>query len=173
MRARSTRLIWPFLGHDHHDRVGLFGDAQRGAVPRAEALGLDGRLGQRQQHARRQQGLAADDHGPVVERGPRRKIVRIRSAETSPWIITPVSAASSRPVSRSRTISAPCPSAESSAAARATSLATWSTARASAPGRTHPIDPTRPILSSARRISGWKITTSANRPTTAPPCRIG
>jgi hypothetical protein len=28
------------------------------------------------------------------------------------------------------------------------------------------------MRSSARRISGWKITTSANRPTTAPPWRI-
>ena len=43
------------------------------------------------------------------------KIVRSRSAETSAWIMTPVSATSSRPVSRSRTMSAPWPSAESSA----------------------------------------------------------
>ena len=53
------------------------------------------------------------------------KIVRSRSADTSPWIITPVSATSSRPVSRSSTISAPWPSADSPAAARATSVATW------------------------------------------------
>ena len=33
-------------------------------------------------------------------------------------------------------------------------------------------DPTRPIRSSARRSSGWKTTTSANRPTTAPVWRI-
>ena len=33
-------------------------------------------------------------------------------------------------------------------------------------------DPTRPIRSSARRSSGWKMTTSANRPTTAPVCMI-
>ena len=34
------------------------------------------------------------------------------------------------------------------------------------------MDPTRPIRSSARRISGWKMTTRANRPTTAAPCRM-
>ena len=50
------------------------------------------------------------------------KIVRSRSAETSPWSITPVSATSSSPVSRSSTISAPWPSADSPAAARATSV---------------------------------------------------
>ena len=46
------------------------------------------------------------------------KIVRSRSAETSPWIMTPVSATSSSPVSRSMTMSAPWPSAERPAAAR-------------------------------------------------------
>ena len=50
------------------------------------------------------------------------KIVTSRSADRSPWIITPVSAISSSPVSRSSTISAPWPSADSSAAARATSV---------------------------------------------------
>ena len=54
------------------------------------------------------------------------KIVSSRSADRSPWIITPVSAISSSPVSRSRTISAPWPSAERRAAARATSAATCS-----------------------------------------------
>ena len=49
----------------------------------------------------------------------------------SAWSITPVSATSSRPVSRSRTISAPWPSADRSAAARATSSATRSTVRCS------------------------------------------
>jgi hypothetical protein len=97
--------------------------------------------------------------------------VRRRSAERSPWIITPLSAISSRPVSRSRTMRAPWPSADSSDAARATSVATWSVVRSSAE-RSQRIEPTRPIRSSARRISGWNTTTSANRPTTAPVSRI-
>ena len=77
------------------------------------------------------------------------KIVRRRSAERSAWIMTPVSAISSRPVSRSSTISAPWPSADSSVAAWATSSATCSTARCSAGERSQANDPTRPIRSSA------------------------
>ena len=52
--------------------------------------------------------------------------------DLSPWIMIPDSATSSRPVSRSRTMRAPWPSVDRSAAARATSSATWSTARESA-----------------------------------------
>ena len=100
------------------------------------------------------------------------KIVRIRSADTSAWIMTPVSATSSSPVSRSRTISAPWPSADICAAAWATSSATCSTARRSAGEKSQLNDPTRPMRSSARRSSGWKTTTRANSPTTAPACRI-
>ena len=59
------------------------------------------------------------------------------------------------------------PSADRSAAALATSSATWPTARESAGDSSQASDPTRPIRSSARRISGWKMTTRANRPTTA------
>ena len=99
------------------------------------------------------------------------KIVRRRSADRSPWIITPVSAICSRPVSRSITMSAPWCSADSSAAARGTSVATTSEARSSAE-ISQPSEPTRPMRSSARRSSGWNTTTSANRPTTAPVSRI-
>ena len=75
------------------------------------------------------------------------KIVRSRSAERSPWIITPVSAISSRPVSRSRTMSAPWPlRRQQAAAARATSSATCSAhalvgRRHEPRERAHPADP--------------------------------
>ena len=64
------------------------------------------------------------------------------------------------------------PVADSSAAARATSVETWLTVRVSAGDRSQPNEPTRPIRSSARRSSGWKMTTRANTPTTAPVWRI-
>ena len=56
------------LRHDHDDRVGLLGDAERGTMARPEALGVDRRLGQRQEGARREDRLAADDDRAVVER---------------------------------------------------------------------------------------------------------
>jgi hypothetical protein len=69
------------------------------------------------------------------------------------------------------TIRAPWPSADSTLAARATSFATSSAWRLSA-DTSQPNEPTRPIRSRTRRSSGWKITTSAKRPTTAPVSRI-
>ena len=56
------------LGDDDHDRIGLFGDAEGGPMTRPEALGLDRRLGQRQERPGRHDPVVADDHGPVVER---------------------------------------------------------------------------------------------------------
>ena len=61
------------LGDDDHDRVGLLGDAERGTVARPEALGLDRRLGQRQERPGRHDPVVADDHRPVVERRFRRE----------------------------------------------------------------------------------------------------
>ena len=68
-------------------------------------------------------------------------------------------------------MSAPWPSADSAAAARATSVG--DDLDRPILGRHQPAsEPTRPIRSSARRSSGWKTTTSANSPTTAPVSRI-
>ena len=56
------------LGDDDDDRVGLLGDAERRTVTGPEALGLDRRLGQRQERPGRHDPVVADDHRPVVER---------------------------------------------------------------------------------------------------------
>ena len=56
------------LGDDDDDRVGLLGDAEGGPVARPEPLGVDGRLGQRQQGSGRDDPLVADDHRAIVER---------------------------------------------------------------------------------------------------------
>jgi hypothetical protein len=56
------------LADDDDERVGLLGQAERGAVPRAEALVGDGELRERQDHAGRDDGVALDEHGAVVER---------------------------------------------------------------------------------------------------------
>ncbi len=95
------------------------------------------------------------------------------SSVRSAWSMTPVSAASSSPVSRSTTMSAPTRRAASPAAVRARVRAIRS-AWPSAPDEENaqPIEPTRPMRSSPRRSSGWKMTTSASRPTTAPVSRI-
>ena len=58
------------LGHHDRDRVGVLGDAERGAMARAEPLG-EGHLGERQQRGRGEHVAAADDHRPVVELGAR------------------------------------------------------------------------------------------------------
>src|SRR5664280_1375851 len=61
------------LGDDHDHRVGLLRDPERRPVAGAEALGVDGRLRQREHRARRDDRRAADDHGAVVERATRRE----------------------------------------------------------------------------------------------------
>ena len=55
---------------------------------------------------------------------------------------------------------------------RATSVGDVLGRARSAGESSQPNEPTRPMRSSARRSSGWKTTTSANRPTTAPVWRI-
>ena len=66
------------------------------------------------------------------------KIVHSSSWDRSAWTITPVSAISSRPVSRSSTISAPWPSRDSRPAASATSAATCSISRWAAGANSRP-----------------------------------
>ena len=68
-QARRGGLL---ADHDR-DRVGLLADPDRGAVARAVALAVDGRLGKRQHDAGRQDPVAADEHGAVVQRGVRRE----------------------------------------------------------------------------------------------------
>jgi hypothetical protein len=95
------------LGHDHDHRVGLLGDAQGGPMARPEPLGVDGRLGQREQRPGRDHPVVADDHGAVVERGFRGED---RAQQVDRHVAVdhhPVSATSSSPVSRSSTMSAP------------------------------------------------------------------
>jgi hypothetical protein len=54
---------------DHDDEgVGLLGQAERRAVAGAEALVRDGELGERQDDAGGDDGVALDEHGAVVER---------------------------------------------------------------------------------------------------------
>ena len=120
IRARWTRLIWPFSSDTTTTIASVCSVVpERGAMAGAEPLGVDRRLAERQQRAggedpaRRGRSTAPSWSGDFGE-----KIVRTRSAERSPWIITPVSAICSRPVSRSITMSAPWPSAERTAAAR-------------------------------------------------------
>ena len=50
-RALDEADLAVLLGHDDDDGIGLLGDAEGGAMARPEALGLDGRLGQRQERA--------------------------------------------------------------------------------------------------------------------------
>ena len=172
-RALDKADLAVLLGDDDDDRVGLLGDPERGPVAGPEPLAVDGGLRQRQHGAGGHDPVVADDHRAVMERRAghedRARAGRPRRRRGSS---RPVSATSSRPVSRSSTISAPWPSADSPAAARATSLATSSAVRDSGGESSQPNEPTRPIRSRARRSSGWKTTTSAKRPTTAPACRI-
>ena len=91
--------------------------------------------------AAREDLVAADDDRAVVERRRGMKIVHRSSCERSAWSITPVSAISSRPVSRSRTIRAPWPSRDRMPAALATSIATCSIARCSAGAKSQPNEP--------------------------------
>ena len=59
---------------DHDDEgIGLLGDAEGGPMAGAEALGVDRHLREREQGAGGQDRVAADDHGAVVQRGPRRE----------------------------------------------------------------------------------------------------
>ena len=59
------------LRHDDHDGVGLLGDPEGRPVTRPEPLGVDRRLGQRQERAGRHDPLVADDDGAVMERRAR------------------------------------------------------------------------------------------------------
>ena len=56
------------LGDDDDDRVGLLGDPEGRPMPRPEPLGVDRRLGQRQERAGRDDPVVADDDRAVVER---------------------------------------------------------------------------------------------------------
>ena len=100
----------PGLLADHdRDRVGLLGDAQRGAVARAEALAVTrwSRTAAAPTPAATMP-VVADDHGAVVERRVGREDRLEQLVATGRRAsITPVSAVSSRPVSRSITMSAP------------------------------------------------------------------
>ena len=81
-RARSAsasrpRSIWPsttieiaagLLGHDDRHRVVLFGEADRGAMPRSELLAELRVHGQRQETGGRRHAIVLHDHGAVVQR---------------------------------------------------------------------------------------------------------
>ena len=99
MRARSTRLTWPFSSDTTTTTASVCSVMpERSAVARPEALALERRLGERQQRpgapgSRSPRTITAPSWSGL--RGM--KIVSSRSAERSPWIMTPVSAISSRP----------------------------------------------------------------------------
>ena len=76
------------------------------------------------------------------------------------------------PVSRSMTMSAPVRDAASEAAVRASVRGTVSSASPRRRESAQPSEPTRPMRSRPRRSSGWKMTTSASSPTTAPVWRM-
>ena len=110
------------LGHDDDHGVGLLGDAEGGAMAGPEPLGVDvvSASGRTAPAATIRSSRMITAPSCSGERGM--KIVWSRSAETSPWIITPVSAISSSP-SRARGRSARRgPPPTGSAAARATSV---------------------------------------------------
>ena len=174
IRPRSTRLIWLVLLGDHDDeRVGLLGDAEGRPVAGPEALGVDRRLGERQQRAGREDRVAADDDGAVVERRPGRED---RAQEVGRQVAVDHDAGlgdllepglalddDERAVAVGRQAGgAPAPPRRRRARRSASRPARAASAN----------EPTRPIRSRARRSSGWKTTTRANRPTTAPLCRI-
>ena len=58
--------------HDDH-RIGLLGDPEGRAVARPEPLGVDGRLGERQERPGGHDLVLADDHRAIVQGGPRRE----------------------------------------------------------------------------------------------------
>ena len=69
IRARSTRLIWPFSSDTTTTTASVCSVMPEGGpMARPEPLGVDRRLGQRQQRPGRDDPVVADDHRAVVER---------------------------------------------------------------------------------------------------------
>ena len=67
----TTEIVAGLLGHDDRDRVVLFGEAERRAVPRAEIAAHQRIDRQRQETRRRRDAIALDDDGAVVQRRSR------------------------------------------------------------------------------------------------------
>ena len=114
IRARSTRLIWPFSSDTTTTTASVCSVIPRAArwrVPKRSVWTVVSASGRSAPAARIASPRMITAPSWSAVRGM--KIVRSRSAERSPWIITPVSAISSSPVSRSITMSAPWPSADS------------------------------------------------------------
>ena len=108
LAAEHDRDRRRLLGDDDHERVGLLGDAHRGAVARAHALRQIAAQRERQDAAGLRDAAVLDDHGAVVQ-GRIGQEERGRAAPSRPrrrWGV-PASIWSSRLVSRSSTISAP------------------------------------------------------------------
>ena len=167
--ANDERNGAGFLAHDHDQRIGLLADPDRRPVPRPVPLAVEDVLAEREQDAGRHDPITGDDHRSVVEGGAVIEDGGQQLGMEVGAIGTPDSAVRSwRPVSRSITISAPCRDPASSRAARETSRATVSAADTSEDTKRRFSEPIRPICSSPRRSSGWKTTTTAKRPTTAP-----
>ena len=147
-RALDEADLAALLADDDHDGVGLLGDPEGRPVARPEPLDLDRRLGQRQERARGDDLLAADDDRTVVEGGPGhedrdQQVGRQVARGASPRIRR-----SPRARSHARSRSARRgPARPGRLAAWAISAATCSAVRSSAGENSQASEPTRPIRS--------------------------
>ena len=121
IRARSTTLIWPFSSDTTTATASVSSvmpSAARCRVPnRSERVISVSGSSAAAARMRSPRMMTAPSWSSVA--GP--KIVHSSSCDRSAWSMTPVSAISSRPVSRSSTMSAPWPSRDRIPAALATS----------------------------------------------------
>ena len=152
-----------FLGDDEHHGVGLLGEADRGAVPRAERLRHIGVGGERQEAAGRGDASVLDDERSVVDRASRagRSLVTSsRDTRASSRVPTVDVLVQARPRSAAR--SAPRPAAAARCGtARTISSTAWFCAVRSRGENSGPV----PTWVSMRRMSFWNtITNEHDRP---------